>query len=46
MLACQLATIAINAIKRFDSLVLHLWESTGQRLSALRFWKPGGEAEF
>jgi len=46
MLACQLMAVAISAVRRFDSLALHLWSSTRQLLSSLRFWKAGGEAEF
>jgi hypothetical protein len=46
MLACQLMMAAMSAIKRFDSLVLHMWSSARETLSALRFRKTDGEAEF
>jgi hypothetical protein len=46
MLTCQLMMAAVSAIKRFDSLVHHMWSSARETLSSLRFWKTDGEAEF
>ena len=46
MLACQFMMVAMSAIKRFDSLVLHMWSSARETLAGLRLWKAGSEAEW
>jgi len=46
MLTCQLLMAAMTAVKRFDTLVLHMWSSARETLASLRFWKTNGEAEF
>jgi hypothetical protein len=46
MLACQFMMVAMSAIKRFDSLLLHAWSSVRETLANARFWKNGGEAEW
>jgi hypothetical protein len=46
MLACQLMMAAMTAIKRFDTVVLHMWSSVREAFASLRLWKTNGEAEF
>ena len=46
MLTCQLLMAAMTAVKRFDTMVLHLWSSAREVLAGLRFWKTNGEVEY
>jgi len=46
MLTCQLMMAAMSTIKRFDTLLLHLWVSLRSWLSGKDSWRAGGEAEY
>jgi hypothetical protein len=46
MVTCQLLMAAMAAIKRFDSLVLHMRSSMLQALRSMLWWKTNDEAEY
>jgi len=43
MLLCQILAVALAAVKRFDAVVLHAWESAREMVRSLRVFR--GEAD-
>jgi hypothetical protein len=45
MLACQFIAWVLASVKRFDSIVLHAWESVREIAESLRTGREAGLAE-
>jgi hypothetical protein len=45
MLVCQFMVVVLTAVKRFDAVVLHAWESAREMLRSIRGLGSGGEAD-
>ena len=45
MLLCQFMVLALAAVKRFDAVVLHAWESARDMVRSLRGLDSDGEAD-
>ncbi len=45
MLLCQFIAVALAAVKRFDAVVLHAWQSARETLRAMRGFGSDGEAD-
>ncbi|HVP55356.1 MAG TPA: hypothetical protein VMU45_10205 [Candidatus Eisenbacteria bacterium] len=45
MLTCQLLVLVLAAVKRFDAVVLHAWESAREMLRAVRGFGSDGEVD-
>ena len=45
MLLCQFMVLVLTAVKRFDAVVLHVWESAREVVRTLRGVGTDGEAD-
>ena len=45
MLLCQFMVWLLSAVKRFDTVVLHAWESAREVMRSLRRTTSDGEAD-
>ena len=45
MLLCQFMVLVLTAVKRFDAVVLHAWESAREAARSLRGLGSDGEAD-
>ena len=44
MLLCQVMVLVLAAVKRFDAVALHAWESAREMVRTLRGFGSDGEA--